>query len=126
MEYGIRGNIEFRNGKWEMGNGEWEMGEKSLKYHRLHPEYVHQRIQRLGGMYTLRVLLVMCDVVCIFPFFFFLLSLLSLLILLLPAFSSCILFLLSPSAFSSCFLLLLSFSSLVFFLYSFCFLLCDI
>lgn len=34
-----------------------------LRYHRLHPEYLHQRIEKLGGMYQLRVLLVMCDVV---------------------------------------------------------------
>ncbi|TDL21709.1 DNA repair protein rad10, partial [Rickenella mellea] len=34
----------------------------SLKYHRLHPEYVHQRIQRLGHAYTLRILLLMCDI----------------------------------------------------------------
>lgn len=35
----------------------------SLKYHRLHPEYIYQRIERLANMYTLRVLLLMCDVV---------------------------------------------------------------
>lgn len=35
----------------------------SLRYHRLHPEYIHQRIERLGHAYTLRVLLLMCDVV---------------------------------------------------------------
>ena len=35
----------------------------SLKYHRLHPEYVHTRIERLRGMYLLRVLLLICDVV---------------------------------------------------------------
>ncbi|KZV93448.1 DNA repair protein rad10 [Exidia glandulosa HHB12029] len=34
----------------------------SLKYHRLHPEYVHQRIQKLGNMYNLRILLVHCDI----------------------------------------------------------------
>ncbi|KAH9935459.1 restriction endonuclease type II-like protein [Fomitopsis serialis] len=34
----------------------------SLRYHRLHPEYIHQRIERLGHAYTLRVLLLMCDV----------------------------------------------------------------
>jgi len=34
-----------------------------LRYHRLHPEYLHQRIEKLGAMYQLRVLLVMCDVV---------------------------------------------------------------
>ncbi|PKI83518.1 ssDNA endonuclease and repair protein rad10 [Malassezia vespertilionis] len=35
----------------------------SLRYHRLHPEYIHTRIQRLARMYTLRVLLILCDVV---------------------------------------------------------------
>lgn len=35
----------------------------SLRYHRLHPEYLHQRIEKLAAMYQLRVLLVMCDVV---------------------------------------------------------------
>ncbi|KZT11045.1 DNA repair protein rad10, partial [Laetiporus sulphureus 93-53] len=34
----------------------------SLRYHRLHPEYIHQRIERLGHSYDLRVLLLMCDV----------------------------------------------------------------
>ncbi|KAK7692725.1 hypothetical protein QCA50_004358 [Cerrena zonata] len=34
----------------------------SLRYHRLHPEYIHQRIQKLGHTYNLRVLLIMCDV----------------------------------------------------------------
>ena len=35
----------------------------SLKYHRLHPEYIHQRIERLGLSYNLRILLLVCDVV---------------------------------------------------------------
>lgn len=34
-----------------------------LKYHRLHPEYLHSRIERLKGMYLLRILLIICDVV---------------------------------------------------------------
>ncbi|WFD22140.1 ssDNA endonuclease and repair protein rad10 [Malassezia equina] len=34
----------------------------SLRYHRLHPEYIHMRIQKLAHMYTLRVLMVVCDV----------------------------------------------------------------
>jgi len=34
----------------------------SLRYHRLHPEYIHQRIERLGLSYNLRILLLMCDV----------------------------------------------------------------
>lgn len=34
----------------------------SLKYHRLHPEYVYTRIKNLAGKYSLRVLLVMVDI----------------------------------------------------------------
>lgn len=33
----------------------------SLRYHQLHPEYIHNRINKLGNMYTLRILLVLCD-----------------------------------------------------------------
>ncbi|KAK0565205.1 ssDNA endonuclease and repair protein rad10 [Tilletia horrida] len=33
-----------------------------LRYHRLHPEYIHTRIQKLAQMYALRILLIMCDV----------------------------------------------------------------
>jgi DNA excision repair protein ERCC-1 len=41
---------------------------RSLRYHRLHPEYIHQRIERLGQSYNLRILLLMCDIVCPPPF----------------------------------------------------------
>ncbi|TYJ59104.1 hypothetical protein B9479_000093 [Cryptococcus floricola] len=34
----------------------------SLKYHRLHPEYIHQRIEKMKNMYNLRIILVLCDV----------------------------------------------------------------
>lgn len=34
----------------------------SLKYHRLHPEYIYGRIQKLGKLYNLRVLLTMVDI----------------------------------------------------------------
>lgn len=34
----------------------------SLKYHRLHPEYVYSRIKALGGKFNLRILLVMVDI----------------------------------------------------------------
>ncbi|KAH9020078.1 restriction endonuclease type II-like protein [Lactarius pseudohatsudake] len=34
----------------------------ALRYHRLHPEYIHQRIERLGQAYNLRILLLMCDI----------------------------------------------------------------
>ena len=35
----------------------------SLKYHRLHPEYIAQRIDTLGSSYNLRILLILCDIV---------------------------------------------------------------
>lgn len=34
----------------------------SLKYHRLHPEYVYSRIRQLAGKYNLRILLTMVDI----------------------------------------------------------------
>ncbi|KAI5449208.1 ssDNA endonuclease and repair protein rad10 [Naganishia albida] len=34
----------------------------SLKYHRLHPEYLHTRIEAIRGTYLLRILLLMCDI----------------------------------------------------------------
>ncbi|KAG0644954.1 Mating-type switching swi10 [Hyphodiscus hymeniophilus] len=34
----------------------------SLKYHRLHPEYIYNRVKQLAGKYNLRVLLVMVDI----------------------------------------------------------------
>nr|ODN90596.1 DNA excision repair protein ERCC-1 [Cryptococcus depauperatus CBS 7841] len=34
----------------------------SVKYHRLHPEYIHQRIEKMKNMYHLRIILVLCDV----------------------------------------------------------------
>lgn len=39
----------------------------SLKYHRLHPEYIRIRIEKLGHSYTLRILLILCDIVCNLP-----------------------------------------------------------
>ncbi len=41
----------------------WVALSRSLRYHRLHPEYIHQRIERLGQAYNLRILLLMCDIV---------------------------------------------------------------
>lgn len=35
----------------------------SLRYHRLHPEYIHKRIEALGHSYNLRILLLLCDIV---------------------------------------------------------------
>lgn len=34
----------------------------SLKYHRLHPEYIYTRIKALGGRYNLRILLTLVDI----------------------------------------------------------------
>lgn len=34
----------------------------SLKYHRLHPEYIYSRLRQLGKLYNLRVLLTMVDI----------------------------------------------------------------
>lgn len=34
----------------------------SLKYHRLHPEYIYKRIQDLHGKYSLRIILVLVDI----------------------------------------------------------------
>lgn len=38
------------------------MLQSSLKYHRLHPEYIYTRIRNLQGRYNLRVLLTMVDI----------------------------------------------------------------
>jgi DNA excision repair protein ERCC-1 len=37
----------------------------SLRYHCLHPNYIHERLQQLGNSYELRVLLVVVDVVSV-------------------------------------------------------------
>lgn len=34
----------------------------SIKYHRVHPDYIHSRISKLAGMYNLRLLLVFHDI----------------------------------------------------------------
>ncbi|RSH95075.1 ssDNA endonuclease and repair protein rad10 [Saitozyma podzolica] len=34
----------------------------SLKYHRLHPEYIHQRVEKMRNMYNVRILMVLCDI----------------------------------------------------------------
>ncbi|KAH8428849.1 DNA repair protein RAD10 [Aspergillus melleus] len=34
----------------------------SLKYHRLHPEYIYSRIRQMAGKYLLRILLIMVDI----------------------------------------------------------------
>ncbi|EJU04486.1 DNA repair protein rad10 [Dacryopinax primogenitus] len=68
-----RGNTvldAIKNVPWEYGQiaPDYQVGATtgvlflSLRYHRLHPEYIHTRIGKLEGRYMLRVLLMMCDV----------------------------------------------------------------
>lgn len=42
---------------YQMGNGVCALF-LSLRYHNLNPDYIHERLKRLGKMYNLRVLLV--------------------------------------------------------------------
>lgn len=44
-----------------------KVADDSLKYHRLHPEYIHQRIEKMKNMYKLRIILVFCDIVSSLP-----------------------------------------------------------
>uniref|UniRef100_A0A8C0DI44 ERCC excision repair 1, endonuclease non-catalytic subunit n=1 Tax=Balaenoptera musculus TaxID=9771 RepID=A0A8C0DI44_BALMU len=68
-----RGNpvLRFvRNVPWEFGDvlPDYVLGQStcalflSLRYHSLHPDYIHQRLQSLGKSFALRVLLVQVDV----------------------------------------------------------------
>lgn len=68
-----RGNpvLKFvRNVPWEFGDvvPDYVLGQStcalflSLRYHNLHPDYIHQRLQSLGKSFALRVLLVQVDV----------------------------------------------------------------
>ncbi|XP_072483871.1 DNA excision repair protein ERCC-1 [Notamacropus eugenii] len=68
-----RGNpvLKFiRNVPWEFGEivPDYVMGQStcalflSLRYHNLHPNYIHERLQGLGKNYALRVLLLQIDV----------------------------------------------------------------
>ncbi|MBW0543975.1 hypothetical protein O181_083690 [Austropuccinia psidii MF-1] len=55
---------------WEFGEilSDYQLGQTtgalflSLKYHKLHPEYLHSRIFKLGKSYDSRILLILCDV----------------------------------------------------------------
>nr|XP_055107152.1 DNA excision repair protein ERCC-1 isoform X7 [Symphalangus syndactylus] len=69
-----RGNpvLKFvRNVPWEFGDviPDYVLGQStcalflSLRYHNLHPDYIHGRLQSLGKNFALRVLLVQVDVV---------------------------------------------------------------
>ncbi|CCG83649.1 Mating-type switching protein swi10 [Taphrina deformans PYCC 5710] len=59
-----------RNVPWEYGDiqADFVVGATacamflSLKYHRLHPEYIYNRVRDLGKSYGLRVMLVLCDI----------------------------------------------------------------
>ncbi|XP_076987550.1 DNA excision repair protein ERCC-1 isoform X2 [Tamandua tetradactyla] len=59
-----------RNVPWEFGDvlPDYVLGQGtcalflSLRYHNLHPDYIHERLQSLGKSFTLRVLLVQVDV----------------------------------------------------------------
>lgn len=59
-----------RNVPWEYGDipADYVLGATtcalflSLKYHRLHPEYVYSRIGNIGHKYSLRILLTMVDI----------------------------------------------------------------
>lgn len=68
-----RGNpvLQFvRNVPWEFGEvlPDYVLGQStcalflSLRYHNLHPNYIHERLQGLGKNFALRVLLVLVDV----------------------------------------------------------------
>lgn len=59
-----------RNVPWEFGEiiPDYVMGRTacalflSLRYHQLHPDYIHHRLKELGRQYELRVLLVLIDI----------------------------------------------------------------
>ncbi|XP_030797829.1 DNA excision repair protein ERCC-1 isoform X2 [Rhinopithecus roxellana] len=70
---GVRGNpvLKFvRNVPWEFGDviPDYVLGQStcalflSLRYHNLHPDYIHGRLQSLGKNFALRVLLIQVDV----------------------------------------------------------------
>ncbi|KAJ3039717.1 ssDNA endonuclease and repair protein rad10 [Rhizophlyctis rosea] len=60
----------IRNVPWEYGDiiPDYQVGQTScalflsLKYHRIHPEYIHTRIKQLGHNYLIRVLLCLVDI----------------------------------------------------------------
>ncbi|KAJ3057171.1 Excision repair cross-complementation group 1 [Rhizophlyctis rosea] len=60
----------IRNVPWEYSDiiADYQVGQTtcalflSLKYHRIHPEYIHTRIKQLGQHYLLRILLCLVDI----------------------------------------------------------------
>lgn len=70
-----RGNPVLKyinNVAWEHGEtvADYEVGRTScafflsLRYHKLHPNYIYERFQSLGKKFNLRILLILVDVVC--------------------------------------------------------------
>jgi len=61
---------QIRNVTWEFGDiiADYQMSPArcalflSLRYHAINPDYIHERLKKLGHSYELRVLLVQCDV----------------------------------------------------------------
>lgn len=59
----------LKNVGWEYSTipADYQMGVStcalflSLKYHQVHPDYLDKRIEKISGMFNLRVLLLMCD-----------------------------------------------------------------
>ena len=59
----------IRNVPWEFGitNSDYEVGSKnsvlflSAKYHKLHPNYIYERLKLDGQNYSLKVLLLLAD-----------------------------------------------------------------
>lgn len=58
-----------KNVTWEFGHtvADYELGRTtgalflSLRYHKLHPNYIYERLRELGKLYTLRLLLILVD-----------------------------------------------------------------
>lgn len=61
-QVGTHNGVLFLRSAWQIASGSSELT-RSLKYHRLHPEYIHQRIEKMKNMYNVRILLVLCDIV---------------------------------------------------------------
>lgn len=60
----------IRSVPWEYGDivPDYQVGATtgvlylSLRYHLLHPEYIHNRIEKMGQSYSLRIMMIHCDV----------------------------------------------------------------
>ncbi|SCZ89685.1 BZ3500_MvSof-1268-A1-R1_Chr9g10557 [Microbotryum saponariae] len=58
------GGVSCRRRSWPTSHGFLleDLPEFQLRYHLLHPEYIHQRIKGLAQSYSLRLVLMLCDV----------------------------------------------------------------